>query len=208
MNPLIRVALIEDDPDIRASLGLIIDGTPGYECSLLFKDAESGLRGIPSDLPDIVLMDIQLPGMSGIEATRTLKTSCPDLDILMLTAQVDDQSVFESLKAGACGYLRKDTPPARLLQAIDEVHQGGSPMSPDIARRVLASFRPETESPLSARETEILALLCEGMTYGKVAEKLFVSGHTIRSHIKNIYQKLHVHSRAEAVNKALRDKLI
>lgn len=205
---MITVALIEDDPDIRESLGLIINGTKGYSCTQRFSSAEEGIKVIKSDPPMIVLMDIQLPGLSGIEATQLLKQTVPEVDILMLTGQTDDQSVFDSLKAGACGYLLKQTPPARLLQAIDEVVQGGAPMSGRIARRVLASFQPTGPSPLTTRETEILSLLCEGKTYSTIAETLFVSGHTVRSHIKNIYQKLHVNSRGEAVNKALKDKLI
>ncbi|MEM8891968.1 MAG: response regulator transcription factor, partial [Bacteroidota bacterium] len=169
---------------------------------------ESAIPEILKYKPDVVLMDINLPGMSGIEGVKKLKAQQPDLDIIMLTIQVDDHSVFESICAGATGYMIKSTPPAALLQAIEEVNKGGAPMSANIARKVLGSFRRSSDSPLSDRETEILRLLCEGQNYKSIAEALFVSGHTVRSHIKNIYKKLHVNSRAEAVKKAMRDKLV
>ncbi|MEZ4825458.1 MAG: response regulator transcription factor [Bacteroidia bacterium] len=205
---LIHVAIVEDDRDICQTLALIIDGTPGYSCKKIFQNCESAIPEITTYRPDVVLMDINLPGMSGIEGTQKLKTALPDLDIIMLTIQMDDHSIFESLKAGASGYLIKNTPPAELLQAITEVHEGGAPMSTRIARKVLASFRTHSESPLSDRESEILRQLCDGQNYKVIAENLFVSGHTIRTHIKNIYRKLHVNSRAEAVKKAIKDKLI
>lgn len=205
---MIHVAIVEDDPAIRQPLQLIIDGTPGYSCQYAYPAAEEALVELPRIRPDVVLMDINLPGITGIEAVQKLKVKLPDLDVIMLTVQVDDHSVFESLCAGASGYLIKSTPPARLLAAIDEVRAGGAPMSMQIARKVLQSFRRSTESPLTSRETDILRLLCEGQTYSSIAEALFVSGHTVRTHIKNIYQKLHVSSRAEAVRKAMRDKLV
>ncbi|MCL4167024.1 UNVERIFIED_CONTAM: hypothetical protein GTU68_038340 [Idotea baltica] len=153
-------------------------------------------------------MDINLPGMSGIEGVKLLKEQKPDLDIIMLTVQVDDHSVFESICSGATGYMLKDTPPATLLNAIKEVTEGGAPMNTLIARKVLGSFKRNGSSPLTDRETEVLRQLCDGQNYKVIAEALFVSGHTVRTHIKNIYKKLHVNSRAEAVKKALRDKLI
>ena len=205
---MIHVAIVEDDHDIRQTLALIIDGTPGYSCEKTYEDCESALEDIISYRPDVVLMDINLPGISGIEGVKKLKESLPDLDIIMLTIQVDDHSVFESLRAGAAGYLMKDTPPVSLLNAIKEVNEGGAPMSTNIARKVLKSFHTATQSPLSDRETEILRQLCDGQNYKVIAEHLCVSGHTVRTHIKNIYKKLHVNSRAEAVKKALKDKLI
>jgi DNA-binding NarL/FixJ family response regulator len=205
---MIHVAIIEDDHDIRQTLSLIIDGTPGYSCAKAYEDCESALDELIAYRPDVILMDINLPGMSGIEGVKKLKAALPDQDILMLTIQVDDHSVFESLRAGAAGYLMKDTPPAALLSAIKEVSEGGAPMSTKIARKVLQSFRTAPKSPLSDRETEILRQLCDGQNYKVIAENLFVSGHTVRTHIKNIYKKLHVNSRAEAVKKALKDKLI
>ena len=209
MTPdLIHVAIVEDDPDIRQTLDLIIDGTPGFMCGTTFGDCETALPALIKHPPDVVLMDINLPGMSGIEGVKELKKARPEQDIIMLTVQVDDQSVFDSLCAGASGYLLKNTPPARLLQAITEVTQGGAPMSMPIARRVLHSFQPSRQSPLTERETEILQRLCEGENYKTIADGLHVSGHTVRTHIKNIYAKLYVNSRAEAVRKAYKNRLI
>ena len=209
MKQLISTALVEDDPEIRQLLQLILDGSPGFICQLVYEDAESALKALPAEKPDVILMDINLPGMSGIECVKQLKAQLPDQDIIMLTSQEDDDSVFNSLCAGASGYLVKETPPAQLLEAIQECKTGGSPMSPHIARRVIASFhRTPAPSPLSERETEVLKLLVEGANYKTIAEALFVSAHTIKAHIKNIYKKLHVHSRAEAVSKAHRDGLV
>ena len=205
---MIHVAIVEDDRDIRQTLALIIDGSPGFSCQYQYEDCESAVLEIPNIRPDVVLMDINLPGMSGIEGTQKLKGELPDLDILMLTIKTDNASIFDSLCAGATGYLLKHTPPVDLLRAIKEVKEGGSPMSAVIARKVLTSFQRSTTSPLTDRETEILKRLCEGQTYTTISEELFVSGHTVRSHIKNIYSKLHVNSRAEAVRKALKDKLV
>ncbi len=204
----ISVAIVEDDPEIRNLLTLVIDGSPGYRCTQAYSNAEEAYEAIVKNPPDVVLMDINLPGSPGIECVRKLRETLPDLDCLMLTIQDDDTSVFESLCAGATGYLLKDTPPAALLQAISEVASGGAPMSAAIARRVLASFRSADESNLSQRENEVLKLLCDGANYKNIADDLHISGHTVRTHIKNIYRKLHVTSRAEAVKKAIRDRLI
>lgn len=204
----INVAIIEDDSEIRQLLTLIIDGSPGFACKQSFPDCESAMSGLCDFAPDVVLMDIDLPGMSGIDGVRTLADKLPHTDFIMLTIQEDDDSVFNSLCAGATGYLLKDTAPVDLLEAIKEVRAGGSPMSVGIARRVVASFRKSKQTPLTPRETEILQKLCDGANYRVIAESLFISGDTVRAHIKNIYQKLQVHSRAEAVKKALTDKLI
>ena len=205
---MIHVAIVEDDRDIRTTLALIIDGSPGFSCQYQYEDCETAVKEIPKVRPDVVLMDINLPGMTGIEGTKKLKAKMPDLDILMLTIKTDNSSVFDSLCAGATGYLLKHTPPVDLLKAITEVKGGGSPMSAVIARKVLTSFQRSATTPLTDRETEILKRLCDGQTYTTIAEELFVSGHTVRSHIKNIYSKLHVNSRAEAVRKAMKDKLV
>ncbi|MEM7572897.1 MAG: response regulator transcription factor [Bacteroidota bacterium] len=205
---LLHVAIVEDDDDIRQSLSLIINGTPGFYCKHTFIDAESAIKELPQLYAQVVLMDIELPGKNGIEAVRQLKPQLPDVDFLMLTVRADDESVFQSLRVGASGYLAKDTPPSELLRSIQDVHQGGAPMSSQIARRVVASFQRLKASPLSKRETEILRLLCDGLHYRAIADQLFLSAHTVKSHIKNIYSKLHVHSRAEAVKKAIGDKLI
>lgn len=209
MKEIIHVAIVEDDEEIRQVLALIISGTPGYFCKHTFVDAESAVKELPNLYVNVVLMDIELPGINGIEAIKRLKPQLPDTDFIMLTVKHDDKSIFDSLCAGASGYLLKDTPPSDLLRSIEEVYKGGSPMSTNIARKVIFSFHQNpSPSPLSARETEILQLLCEGMNYRSIAEKLFLSSHTVRSHIKNIYKKLHVHSRAEAVKKAINDKLL
>lgn len=207
IEPQINIAIVEDDNDIRQTLSLIIDGSSGFSCKYAFPDGESALASIPNLHVDIVLMDIDLPGKSGIQVVQELKKKVPHLDFIMLTVQSDDDSIFQSLCAGAVGYLLKDTDPSRLLESIKEVHQGGSPMSSLIARKIMTSFRIE-ESPLSGRESEILRYLSQGMNYKDIASKLFLSPHTVKTHIKNIYSKLHVTSRAEAVSKAIKNKLI
>ncbi len=206
----IVVAIVEDDEAIRVSLTLIIDGSPGFTCCGGFASAEEALKALPGNPPDVVLMDIGLPGISGIEATRLLREHIPDTDVVMLTVKEDDDTVFSSLCAGATGYLIKSMQPARLLQSIDEVYRGGSPMTASIARRVIRSFQaaPADSPSLTRRESEILEHLCNGESYRVIAEKLYVSGHTVRAHIKNIYGKLQVNSRAAAVRKAMRERLI
>lgn len=205
---MIHVAIVEDDLDIQRTLALIIDGTPEFRCERTYNDCETAIPDILTYRPDVVLMDINLPGISGIEGVKQLRGALPELSILMLTVQLDDRSVFDSLCAGATGYLLKHTPPLQLLEAIKEVHNGGAPMSMQIARKVLQSFHEPVHSPLTERETQILRRLCEGENYKTIAAALHVSGHTVRSHIKNIYSKLHVHSRAEAVRKAYKNRLI
>jgi DNA-binding NarL/FixJ family response regulator len=204
----ITVSIVEDDSEIRKMLSLIIDRTPGYSCKQTYGDCESAIEAISKKPADVVLMDIHLPKMSGIEGVQILKEKLPETDFIMLTIQEDNDSVFNSLCAGATGYLLKDTPPALLLNAIKEVKEGGSPMSPGIARRIITSFRPNSDSPLSRRESEILEMLCNGDNYKIIADSLFISGHTVRAHIKNIYRKLQVSSRGEAVNKAIKDRLV
>ena len=203
----IDIAIVEDDKEIRQTLSLIIDGSKGFSCKDTYVDAESAIKSIPHKKIDVVLMDIQLPGKSGIEATKVIKQTCPHIDFIMLTVQEDDDSIFESLYAGASGYLLKDTNPVDLLTYIQDVFKGGSPMSNRIARRIIRSFHV-IESPLSDRETEVLRLLSKGMNYKEVASKMFLSPHTVKTHIKNIYAKLHVHSRAEAIYTAIKNKLI
>ncbi|MEM7187816.1 MAG: response regulator transcription factor [Bacteroidota bacterium] len=203
----IHIAIVEDDHEIRQTLQLILDGSSGFSCKYAFPDAESAMASIPNLPVEVVLMDIDLPGKNGIDATRELKKKCPTVDFIMLTVQSDDDSIFESLCAGATGYLLKDTNPADLLVHIKEVFDGGSPMSSQIARRIISSFRI-IENPLSDRETEVLKLLSQGLNYRDVAEEIFLSPHTVKTHIKNIYSKLHVNNRAEAIYKAIKQKLI
>ncbi|MEM9835428.1 MAG: response regulator transcription factor [Bacteroidota bacterium] len=204
---VIQIAIIEDDNEIRQTLSLIIDGTKGFWCHYAFPDGESALASIPTLPVDVVLVDIDLPGCSGIEVVKKLKPQCPNVDFIMLTVKADDDSIFASLCVGASGYLLKDTNPAELLLHIKEVYDGGAPMSSQVARKIIRSFRI-IENPLSGRETEVLRLLSKGMNYREVAKELFLSPHTVKSHIKNIYAKLHVNSRAEAIYKAFKQKLI
>jgi DNA-binding NarL/FixJ family response regulator len=206
---MIKVSIVEDDNRIRESLAVLIDGGENIRCISTHPSAEEALAQIPLKKPDVVLMDINLPKMSGIDCVRKLKTLTPKLQILMLTMYEDDDLVFQSLMAGASGYLVKRTSPAELLQAIEEVHSGASPMSGKIARTVVEYFQKlQSASPqhenLSKREQEILDLLVKGYRYKEIADALSISFETVRSHLKNIYDKMHVHSRTEAVVKYLR----
>jgi len=209
----IKVAIIEDVRTLRDGLSALIDGTPGFQCTARFRSAEEAIESVSRDLPHIILVDIGLPGMSGIEAVRLLKERFPDLTLLMLTVYDDDDRVFEALCAGASGYLLKKTPPARLLESLKEAFEGGAPMSPEIARRVVDLFReirPEDrcEHDLTGHELRLLKLLVQGYSYKAAAASLGVSINTVCFHIKRIYEKLQVHSKTEAVAKALRHRLI
>lgn len=209
----IKVAIIEDRRDIREGLAVLINGTEGYRCTGVFPSMEAALESIDRDLPNVALVDIGLPGMSGIEGMRLLKDRHGDLPMLMLTVYNDDERIFDALCAGACGYLLKNTPPARLLASLEEVVMGGSPMSPEIARRVVTLFRdirpPEkSDYQLTPHETRLLKLLVDGHNYKTAAKELGVSVNTISFHMRRIYDKLQVHSKSEAVSKALRTRLI
>lgn len=207
-NEKIRVIIVEDDAEIRQLLYLLVSKSDQFQCIGQFSSCEAAIEPILESRPDVVLMDIELPGISGIEGVTQIRESMTDTDFIMLTIRDDDDSIFASLRAGATGYLLKDTPPGSLLSAIVDVYNGGSPITPSIARRVTESFHPNSTSPLSERETQVLEELCNGRTYNHIAEKLFISGHTVRAHIKNIYKKLHVNSRGEAVSKALRKRIV
>ena len=204
----IIVAIVEDENEIRELLEKIIDNSPGFSCKHVFKDCESALDPIKAVKPNVVLMDIQLPGISGVEGVKILKRDLPDTDFIMLTIRDEESIIFQSLCAGATGYLLKETPPVKLLAAIREVREGGSPMSPGIARKIAVSFQPSNDNPLTKREKEVLVRLVNGENYSTISEKLFISGNTVRAHIKNIYHKLQVNSRAAAVVSALKRKLI
>ena len=212
---MINVAIVEDNDTIREGLAALINGTSGYKCIGAFCDCETFLAKLKTLEVNVTLMDIALPGISGIEGVKEAKKIKPDLDILMLTIYEDSDKVFDALCAGACGYLVKKTPPSKLLDAIKEVFEGGSPMSSQIARQVITAFKESKEvkdesdeAELSSREKEVISLLANGNNYQQIADQLFISVDTVRHHIKNIYKKLHVHTQSEAVAKAIRKKII
>jgi DNA-binding NarL/FixJ family response regulator len=203
------VAIVEDNNDFRASLASYLDEAPGHRCVCACSTAEEALQKIPRLLPDVVLMDIHLPNLSGVDCARRLKESCPSVRILILTVYEDNERIFGALKAGASGYLLKRADPADILRAIQDVKEGGAPMSNQIARRVVQSFREDPADAariegLSQREEEILKNLSEGYSTKEIAERLSVSVNTVRTHLQHIYEKLHVRSRTEAVAKFLR----
>jgi len=211
--PVIKVAIVEDERDIRECLTFLVNGTEGYSCTGSYRTMEEALENIPRRLPDVVLSDIGLPGMSGTEGVRVLKGRFPDLLMLMLTVYDDDERIFDAMCAGASGYLLKKTPPARLLDSLREAVAGGAPMSPEVARRVIALFReirpPErADYQLTPHETRLLKLFVEGHNYKTAAAELGVSVNTVNFHVRNVYDKLQVHSRTEAVTKALRNRLV
>ncbi len=206
--PRIEVAIVEDIDDIRNGLADFINSATGFRCVATYANAEAALEELPDLEPDVVLMDIGLPDMSGIECIRILKMQHPKLQIMMLTVYEDDDKIFNSLAAGATGYVLKKTPPAKLLEGIEELHNGGSPMSSQIARKVVQTFQ-HTQKPsqptedLSKREQEILSYLAKGHLYKEIAATLSISVETVRTHLRNIYEKLHVRTRTEAVLKFL-----
>lgn len=212
-NEPIRVAIVEDDRAVREGLAMLIHGTPGYTCVGAFPSVEEALRLIGQHAPEVLLLDIQLPGMQGSEAVRVFQEKFPQLEIVMLTVLAEQDKVFESICNGACGYLLKETPPAKLLEAIREARDGGAPISPGIARKMVKVFQqtgpPETfDQQLTPQEVSLLKLLAQGYSYGRAANQLNISINTVRDHIRSIYDKLHVHSKSEAVSKALRNRLI
>ena len=210
---VIKAAIVEDQTDIRSGLTVLINGTPGYRCTGSYRSMEEALAGIASKTPDVVLCDIGLPGMSGIEGIRILKERYPTLSLLMLTVYDDDERIFDALCAGASGYLLKRTAPARLLESLREAVSGGAPMSPEVATRVIAVFReirpPErADYDLTPHESRLLKLLVDGHNYTTAAEELRVSYNTVKFHMRQIYAKLQVHSKSEAVAKAMRERLV
>src|SRR3989475_12249323 len=205
--------IVEDDRAVREGLSLIIDGTPGYACVGAFGSVEEGLK-LPATLnPDVMLLDINLPGMLGSEGVGFFRSKYPALQVLMLTVYAEQDKVFESICNGASGYLLKKTPPVRLLEAIREAHEGGAPMSPEIARKVITLFQKtgppeELDEQLTPQEVRLLQMLSEGHSYLSAAGQLNISINTVRNYIRSIYEKLHVHSKNEAVSKALRNRII
>lgn len=210
---IMKVVVIEDLREVREGLTALINGTQGFKCIGSYYSMEMALARLGDDKPDVILTDIGLPGMSGIEGTAIMRKQFPDVPILALTVYDNDRHVFDALCAGATGYLLKNTAPARLLESIKEAVDGGSPMSPEVARRVVKLFRefrpPEHASyHLTAQETELLKLLIEGHHKKTAAREMGISTNTISFHLKNIYLKLQVHSKTEAVSKALRERLV
>ena len=205
----IRVALVEDNAPLRLQLAQLIGGAPGFLCVGDFADAESALAGLPAAAPDVVLMDIQLSKMSGVECVARLKHRLPDVKVVMLTAYDDSDTIFQALENGASGYLLKRTPPADLLRSIEDVQNGGAPMNSHIARLVVQSFHRRGSSPrpaenLTAREEEVLRLVAQGYINKEIADTLGISLETVRQHLKNCYAKLHVRTRTEAAMKVFR----
>lgn len=205
----ISVSIVEDDARVRASLARLVDSTPGYRCVSNHSSAEDALKEIPGFTPDVVLMDINLPGISGVECVRKLKPSLPRTQVIMLTVYQNTDHIFKALAAGATGYLLKQTPPSELLAAIRDVNAGGSPMSGHIARKIVQSFQetasqaPQASETLSPREAEVLDLLAKGFLYKEIADQMKISYATVHTHIRHVYEKLHVRSRTEAVAKHL-----
>ncbi len=209
MQEEIRVMIVEDQEDVREGLRLLINGSGGYRCIAACRSAEDALEEIRHQIPDVVLMDINLPGMRGTECVVHLKNSLPDVQVMMLTVFENNDEIFRSLEAGATGYLLKKTPPVKLLEAIRDLHHGGAPMSSEIARKVVQAFnQPQAskfpDARLTAREEEILAYLSKGYLYKEIAAALFINIETVRSHIHKIYQKLHVRTRSELLLKYLK----
>ena len=208
----IRILIVEDERHLREGLETLINFTPGFKCSGAFRTMEEALARVARDLPDIVLTDIGLPGMSGIEGIKKLKESHPDLLILVLTVYDDNEKIFDALCAGACGYLLKRTEPSELLKSLREAVTGGAPMSPEVAAKVIKLFRefrpPEkADYNLTPHEIRLLKMLTEGYNYVSAAEKLGISYNTLKFHVRNIYDKLQVHSQSEALAIAMRERL-
>ncbi|HEX4849897.1 MAG TPA: response regulator transcription factor [Puia sp.] len=213
----VKVTIFEDSKAVREAISLLVQGTHGLELAGAFPDCNNVIDDIKSSYPDIVLMDIGIPGINGVEAVKLIKKNFPDLKVIMQTVFEDDDKIFAALCAGASGYLLKDTPPSRLMEGILEAHQGGVPMSPSIARKALNLFQ-KFLSPLSginpsdyhltAREKEILQCMSRGLSYKMIADACNISFDTVRAHIRHIYEKLHVASMSEAVAKALRERLV
>lgn len=212
----IRVAIFEDNKLVRDALEAILNGTPGFTCCGVFADGNNWDRHVKSSQPDVVLMDIEMPGLSGIEVTQHINENFPEVKILIQTVFNDSEKIFHAMCAGASGYILKNDPPHKYLEAINEVYNGGAPISPSVAKKMLGFFSNKnvllvspqsTDYLLSDREKEILHLMVEGHNYKDIADKAFISYETVRTHVKHIYKKLHVASRSEAIQKAVQQGL-
>jgi DNA-binding NarL/FixJ family response regulator len=209
----IRVALVEDDGHVREGLRWLIAASEGFRCVGAFASVETALDGLAAEPPDVLLLDIHLPGMLGSQAVPLLRRRYPQTQVVMLTVYASEDKVFESLRNGACGYVLKKTPPSELMEAVRDAHQGGSPMSSEIARKVIDELRrsspaPEPEARLTPQELRLLELLAEGYSYQGAGARMNVSLNTVRNYVRTVYEKLQVSTRSEAVSKALRGRLI
>lgn len=203
----IEVSIVEDIAEIREGMRFMVNQTPGFNCMSVYSNAEDALTGLSENPADLVIMDIGLSGMTGVECIRKLKAGKSKMQFMVFTVYEDSDQVFEALAAGASGYLLKNTPPDKIIAALKELYAGGAPMSTSIARKVVASFqRPGESNNLSGREMEVLTLLSKGLFYKEIAEQLYISTGTVRQHIHNIYEKLHVQNRTEAINKIFRSR--
>jgi DNA-binding NarL/FixJ family response regulator len=210
----IRVIIFEDNYNLRSGLFQLINGSEGFECVAAFEDCTNLFHKIEDTKPDVVLMDIEMPGISGIEAVKMLREKYPEIKVLMQTIFEENEKIFQSILNGASGYILKNTPPSRFIESIKETYDGGAPMSPSIATKVLKMFQQANGSAknesfnLSEREREVLSCLVKGMSYKLIGDACFISVDTVRGHIRNIYEKLHVHSKSEAVAKAIKGKIV
>ncbi len=208
----IRVVIVEDDRTTRQGLTFLIGGTPGFVCVADYRSVNEALNVDLDPPPHVILLDIHMPGIPGSEGVKLFREKYANTQVVMLTVFEEPQQIFESICNGACGYMLKNTPPAKLLDAISDAHHGGAPMSPSVARQVLALFRqgapPQHSCEFSGREQSVLALLGQGYSYTKLAEELGISINTVRNNIRSVYEKLHVHTRSEAVSRAIRQRLI
>lgn len=209
---MIHIAIVEDDAEVKLAIQDYLNAQPEFVCALAEESVEKFLMKLNEDNePDIILMDIELPGMSGIDGIRMIKDTYPEIDIIMLTIYDDSHKIFQSLCAGASGYLLKNRPFPEIKEAIEVLYSGGAPMTPQIARKVIDYFHPQTsqkaDSPLTEKEKEIVIGLVDGLSYKMIADRLYISLETVRTHIKNIYKKLHVHSKAEVIGKSLRGEI-
>ncbi len=203
-----KISIVEDNEVVREGFALLISSVSHHQVISTYSNCEDAIKNIFADKPDIILMDLELPGMHGVEGIRRIKKILPEVNIIVISVHANSELVFQALCAGASGYITKNAGHSKLLDAIAEVQRGGAPMSSQIARLVVQSFQKNTDSPLTARETEVLELLAKGKSYTVIANELFVHKETIKSHIKNIYGKLQVNSKADAIEKAIKQRLI
>ncbi len=211
-KPIIRVAILDDDEEFREVLSKLLNNSEGFKCVATYRSCDDAISKIEEDVPDILLLDIEMPGKSGIESLKEIKSAYPTVEVMMLTVYSDSEKIFQSLRGGAVGYLLKKSPAEKLLEAIREAYEGGAPFSGEVARKVLQYFQATAvqtnPSLLSEREKEVLEALIDGHSTKAISEKLFVSTHTVRFHLHNIYVKLHVNSRSEAIAKVLKNKIV